>query len=132
MDRGRIGGTAAEKLRAAAGKYKYAVAVILLGALLMLLPTGRGSGRETGDAGASAAETRTSVQSEMEAALAAFDGAGRLRLVLSMEPGTQRCTGALVVCEGGGSAAVRLELTRALSALTGLSSEKIAIVKGKP
>ena len=130
MDRGRIGGTAAEKLRAAAGKYKYAIAVILFGALLMLLPTG--SGRETRVVETSAAETRTGVQSEMEAALAAFDGAGRLRLVLSMEPGTQRCMGALVVCEGGGSAAVRLELTRALSALTGLSSEKIAIVKGKP
>ena len=130
MDRGRIGGTAAERLRAAAGKYKYAIAVILLGTLLMLLPTG--SRREAGTAGVSAAETRTSVQSEMEAALAAFEGAGRLRLVLSVEPETQRCTGALVVCEGGGSAAVRLELTRALSALTGLSSEKIAIVKGKP
>ena len=129
MDRGRVGG-AAEKLRAAAGKYKYAIAVILFGMLLMLLPTGGGRGTEA--AGPSAAETRPSVQSEMEAALAAFDGAGRLRLVLSMEPGTQRCMGALVVCEGGGSAAVRLELTRALSALTGLSSEKIAIVKGKP
>ena len=128
MDRERIGGAAGEKLRAAAGKYKYAIAVLLLGALLMLLPTG--SGREAESAGASAAETRTSVQAEMEAALAAIDGAGRLRLVLSME--AQRCTGALVVCEGGGSAAVRLELTRALSALTGLSSEKIAIVKGKP
>lgn len=130
MDRERIGGTAAEKLRAAAGKYKYAIAVLLFGVLLMLLPTG--SVREAGGAGASGTETRTSMQAEMEAALAAFDGAGRLRLVLSMEPGTQRCTGALVVCEGGGSAAVRLELTRALSALTGLSSEKIAIVKGKP
>lgn len=129
MDRGRVGG-AAEKLRAAAGKYKYAVAVILLGALLMLLPTG--GGREGGTAGALTAETRTSVQSEIEAALAAFDGVGRLRLVLRVEPETQRCVGALVVCEGGGSAAVRLELTRALSALTGLSSEKIAIVKGKP
>ena len=130
MDRERIGGTAAEKLRGAAGKYKYAIAVILFGVLLMLLPTG--SRRESGSVGASAAETRTSVQSEVEAALAAMDGAGRLRLVLRMESGTQRCAGALVVCEGGGSAAVRLELTRALSALTGLSSEKIAIVKGKP
>ena len=130
MDRGRIGGAAAEKLRAAVGKHKYAIAVLLFGTLLMLLPTG--GGRGTGTAGTFETETRTSVQSEMEAALAAFDGAGRLRLVLSMEPGTQRCVGALVVCEGGGSAAVRLELTRALSALTGLSSEKIAIVKGTP
>lgn len=40
--------------------------------------------------------------------------------------------GALVVCEGADSAGVRLQLTQAVSALTGLSSEKISIVKGKP
>jgi len=40
--------------------------------------------------------------------------------------------GALIVCEGADNAAVRLELTQAVSALTGLSSEKISIIKGKP
>lgn len=40
--------------------------------------------------------------------------------------------GALVVCEGGDSAAVRLRVTQAVSALTGLSSERITVVKGKP
>lgn len=43
-----------------------------------------------------------------------------------------RCTGALVVCEGGGDAAVRLELTRAVAALTGLSSDRISVVRGSP
>lgn len=38
--------------------------------------------------------------------------------------------GALVVCEGGGSATVRLAVTQAVSTLTGLSSERIAVVKG--
>lgn len=38
--------------------------------------------------------------------------------------------GALVVCEGGGSASVRLAVTQAVSTLTGLSSERIAVVKG--
>jgi stage III sporulation protein AG len=37
--------------------------------------------------------------------------------------------GALVVCEGGGSDAVRLQIVQAVSALTGLSSDKIAVVK---
>lgn len=40
--------------------------------------------------------------------------------------------GALVVCEGADSASVRLQLIEALQALTGLSSENISIVKGKP
>ena len=43
-----------------------------------------------------------------------------------------RFIGALVVCEGGGSAAVRLRVTQAVSALTGLSSDRITVVQGKP
>ena len=130
MERGRMNGGWLGRLRAAAGKYKYALAVVLLGAALMLLPA-----REQKSPAAEAADDaagRTAAQSEMEAALSAFDGVGRLRLLLSVDPMTQRCSGALVVCEGAGSAAVRLQLTQAVSALTGLSSDKIAIVKGKP
>lgn len=37
--------------------------------------------------------------------------------------------GALVVCQGGGSAEVRLAVTQAVSALTGLSSDRITVVK---
>ncbi len=39
--------------------------------------------------------------------------------------------GVVVVCEGADSAQLRLEITRAVGALTGLSSDKIAVVKGK-
>lgn len=39
--------------------------------------------------------------------------------------------GALVVCSGGGDPAVRLSLVEAVSALTGLGSDKISICKGK-
>ena len=37
--------------------------------------------------------------------------------------------GALVVCDGGGSDSVRLQVINAVSALTGLSSDRIAVVK---
>ena len=37
--------------------------------------------------------------------------------------------GALVVCDGGGSDAVRLQVVEAVSALTGLGSDRIAVVK---
>ncbi|MBQ7713294.1 MAG: hypothetical protein IJT71_00205 [Oscillospiraceae bacterium] len=124
MDRRRM---TWETLRAAAGKHRYAAAAALLGVLLLLLPAG--TRRETA---AAAPESRPTVQGEIEAALAAFDGAGRLRLVLTVEPGTERWAGAVVVCEGGGSAAVRLELTQAVAALTGLPSDRIAVVKGRP
>ena len=118
------------KLRDWAGKYTYAIAVVLLGVLLMLLPSG--SRRETRSAAPTESDSRSGVQSEMEATLAAFDGVGRLRLMLTADPVTERWTGAVVVCEGGDGAAARLQLTRAIGALTGLSSDKIAIVKGKP
>ena len=39
--------------------------------------------------------------------------------------------GAVVVCEGAGDAAVRLALTEAVSALTGLSADRISIVQCK-
>ena len=43
-----------------------------------------------------------------------------------------RFVGALVVCEGGDRADVQLKVTQAVSALTGLSSERISVVKGTP
>ncbi|MGM9661991.1 MAG: stage III sporulation protein AG [Oscillospiraceae bacterium] len=38
--------------------------------------------------------------------------------------------GAVVVCEGGGDPSVRLAVTQAVTALTGLSSDKISVIKG--
>lgn len=43
-----------------------------------------------------------------------------------------RFVGALIVCEGGDCADVQLKVTQAVSALTGLSSERISVVKGTP
>ena len=40
--------------------------------------------------------------------------------------------GALVVCEGGERAEVQLRVTQAVAALTGLSSDRITVVKGTP
>ena len=39
--------------------------------------------------------------------------------------------GALIVCEGGDQPAVQLKVIQAVSALTGLNSDKISICKGK-
>ena len=43
-----------------------------------------------------------------------------------------RFTGALVVCEGAASASVRYAVTEAVGVLTGLASNQISVVKGKP
>ena len=57
------------------------------------------------------------------------EGAGVERVV-PLQTVAPEFRGALVVCPGGGDARVRLELTRAVSALTGLGSDKISICAG--
>lgn len=51
--------------------------------------------------------------------------------VVSVQEIYPQYQGALVVCAGGGDPAVKLKLVEAVSALTGLSSNKISICKGK-
>lgn len=157
---------------------KYLIALLLLGLVLLLLPT-----RSSGDAKKeTAAESAPEFdlggeESRIEEALARTDGAGRVRLVLTLKSSAERViaedtettvpgegssrgsestvsavkvstggsgqetvtlkylypeyAGALVVAEGAGSAEVRLRLTRAVASLTGLSAEKITVVKMK-
>ncbi len=51
--------------------------------------------------------------------------------VVSVQEIYPQFRGALVVCAGGGNPAVKLKLVEAVSALTGLGSDKISICKGK-
>lgn len=151
-------------------KYKYAIGVLALGIVLMLLPSPEA---EESTQQLSDPFDRLSVQREMEQILSKVDGVGALRLMLSVDSGTEMelaCemseeqeegsaaretkpivlergseenvvviksrypgfTGALIVCEGGGNAAVRLSLTQAVASLTGLTADRITVVKGKP
>lgn len=61
--------------------------------------------------------------------LSGGSGAGEKTVVLqTLEPEFQ---GAVVVCEGGDNARVKLKLMEAVAALTGLGTDKITICKGK-
>ena len=55
-------------------------------------------------------------------------GAGGEDVVVTQERYPQY-RGALVVCDGGGVDAVRLQVIEAVSALTGLGADRIAVVK---
>ena len=59
-------------------------------------------------------------------------GSGNNAEVVVTEQRYPDYVGALVVCEGGDSPNVRLQVTQAVSALTGLASDKISVIKGKP
>lgn len=60
--------------------------------------------------------------------ISAGSGAQETVLVQQIYP---RFQGALVVAAGGGDPSVRLKLTEAVAALTGLGADKISICKGK-
>lgn len=73
-------------------------------------------------------EHRDGSQSEQSETVMANAGSGVQSAVVSARV-YPRFQGALVVCDGGGSASVRLEVTRAVAALTGLSSDRITVTR---
>ena len=118
-------------LTRALAKNKYVLAVLCLGLLLLLLPR-RSANTDT----AQSATVRTAaVQGDplessgiplseecgrIAALLGAIRGVGEAEVLLS-------ATGCVVVCEGAGSPAVRLEVISAVAAYTGLGSDKVYV-----
>ncbi len=95
------------------GKYKYIILLVFCALVLLLLPTGSGS--DKGAQEASDAEAR------LEYVLSDIAGAGRVRVLYSEE-------GAAIVCDGADSAQVRLAIVQAVSAYTGLGSDRITVL----
>ncbi len=61
----------------------------------------------------------------------AFAGSGSGQQPICLQMLEPEYRGALVICQGAGSASVRLQITQALAALTGLGSDKIVVSKMK-
>ena len=151
-------------------RYKYVLLVVIAGVLLMLLPAGE---EETmAQTRAACPEDSFDVEAfegRLEDTLSRIDGAGEVKVILSLRGGSRQVLaqdeewegdgslsastvtvgegagmervvplqtvapefrGALVLCPGGGDAHVRLELARAVSALTGLGTDRISICAG--
>lgn len=153
---------------------KFAILVLLAGALLLLWPDADTS--SGGVERVQAAEEDFSVEAleeKLAQTLSRIDGAGQVYVVLTVQSGMKRVLaqdasldqssdsiqresqtvvisggsgtqeavlvqqiypqfqGALVVADGGGDPAVKLKLTEAVAALTGLGTDKISICKGK-
>ena len=96
----------AEKL----DKFKYPLVVLVIGVVLMLLPSGGSSA-----AGVSEGEP-------MALLLSSTEGVGESRVLISEN-------GVVVVCQGAENARVRLDIIRAVSSYTGFTSDKITILK---
>ena len=151
-------------------RYKYAVFVVLIGAGLLLWPSGKTQTLEP-----ERTEETRDIQTEMESILGAISGVGQVRVMLTLDTDGERqlaqdteltysgdtlapsdysrqsetvlvdagsrdevvvtqllyptYRGALVVGQGGDQAQVKLAVTEAVSALTGLSADRITVAK---
>ena len=152
-------GRLAQRVKASMGRYRLVWLVILAGLILLLLPTGEkeGEAREETEQTQSAFDL-AATEARLSQALSKIHGAGEVTaenvdrdgsqgeektetVVLSRGSGSQetvtvqeiypRYQGALLVCAGGDDPTVRLQLTEAMSALTGLGADKISISQGK-
>ena len=106
-------------------KNKYVLLVFCLGLLLLLLPR-KGAAADPGT-GAPMAASGIPLDTESEriaALLAEIRGVGTTEVLLSG-------TGAVVVCQGADDPQVRLDVTTAIAAYTGLGSDKITVMKMK-
>ena len=154
-------------------RYKYAALVVLIGAGLLLWPSGKGGTETTSRRQTETADIRD-IQTEMEDILGAMSGVGQVKVMLTVDYDGERqlaqdteltysgsadspedysrrsetvltdgegdgtvvtrtlyptYRGALVVCQGGDRADVRLAVTEAVASLTGLSADRITVAK---
>ena len=154
-------------------RYKYAALVVLIGAGLLLWPSGKGGTETTSRRQTETADIRD-IQTEMEGILGAISGVGQVKVMLTVDSDGERqlaqdteltysgsaaapedesrrsetvltdgggdgtvvtrtlyptYRGALVVCQGGDRADVRLTVTEAVASLTGLSADRITVAK---
>ncbi|MBR0355246.1 MAG: hypothetical protein IJK35_07720 [Oscillospiraceae bacterium] len=91
-------------------QFKYPLLILALGLLLMMMPGGKDKQPEN-DAAAL-----------FQQALSEAEGVGDSRVLISEH-------GVLVVCEGGDSAGVKLDIIRAVGSYTGFGSDRITILK---
>lgn len=153
-------------------KYKFVILIILVGIVLMMLPTGKKT-QATDSAASSTGEVflLEDMEEKMTDVLSHIQGVGKVRVMLTLKSGSQlhlaedisrsdrendtkydsetvtvnrgsgnqevvvtntiypTYQGAVIVCQGADLPAVRLAVAEAVAALTGLSTDKISIVK---
>lgn len=153
-------------------KYRYAALVLILGLVLMLIPTGNQNSASTEDMPAET-QAEPTMEQRLEAILSQIEGAGKVKVMLSTASGEQilyqtnddiltgtdsstirqdtvtvsdaqrnesglvkqvlppTYLGAIILCQGGDSASIRLAITDAVSKITGLGANQISVLKMK-
>ena len=101
-------------------KEPWILALLAVGILLLIFP---GSAKKS-----TAEDTATDMERRLRETLRQMDGVGEVQVLLAGgEDRRGEFTGAVVVCDGAGRAAVRLRVVQAVAAFTGLGSDKIIV-----
>ena len=104
---------------------KKSVLIFLLAAGLLLLLWPKSSGSCSAEKNE---DVFTNEEKRLCAVLSKIDGVGNVYALLSEEPNRRgEYTGAVVVCSGAGSPDTRLRVIQAVSAFTGLGSNRIIV-----
>ncbi len=147
-------------------KYGYALVVLLIGLLLLMLPSRSGK-ENSGESITVPGENIMSVEEALSDILSTVSGAGKVRVMLTVAVGEETLyqndtsgsadrsdtviisdadrnelglvrqvippvyQGAIIVCQGADSPLVRLSIVEAVSKATGLSTDKISVLKMK-
>ena len=155
------------KLQNLAGKYRYALLVLVIGIALLLIPGKSGGDRMVVNESISEPKQSALTQDALAEILQSIHGAGKVKVLLSISTGeetlyqtdTETATdsqkiqtviitdsqrneaglirqvnpvtylGAIVVCQGADSPAVRLAITQAVTKITGLGADAICVLK---
>jgi len=106
------------------GKNRYLLLLLLAGLFLLALPAGGENKTEAGEA--------TQEELRLKGALEGLENVGEVYVLLAEEGGRNGSySGAVILCQGADNAAVRLQIVEAVSAFTGLGSNRIIVQKMK-
>lgn len=144
-----------KKLKVNLNKYKLYIIIGAVGIVLMLIPVG---GQKKGAQTPSYVSEETEAfdfsvsvhEDNIEKLLSSVRGVGRVKVMLYLKSGAETVYisdggygsnvskklypafgGAVIVCDGGASPSVALNVTEAVASLTGLSSDKITVLQMK-
>lgn len=148
-----------KKWTQALGKYRWAVLILLIGVVLMLIPSG--STLKQTQQMQESEPTADDMEQRLTDILSKVHGVGKVQVMLTLEAGettvyrmdedgtvivtdqdraqsglverveAQKYRGAVVVCQGADSPSVRLNIVQAVAGVTGLSSDRIVVMKMK-
>lgn len=162
-----------EKITPFFQKYKFVFLILLIGIILMMIPSSfsQKNSRKNEKIGNAAVENISSVQDELEKILSCMKGAGNVKVMLKESSGIEtvyqtsedssvsdttssiktnvitvtdsdrkeqglvkqinppKYQGAIILCQGADDPAVKLAITDAVSKITGLGADKIAVLK---